>query len=190
LSLSTCSAFCSIGEQAQGRLGHDCLCACDEWPQQRSGFTTCAVALRAMMRDRMTAHITAWHCARNVEAPPDYCPRTPSSESLLMCRCSFFGRLRAGCEWLEFREAWGFGRFWTFPFYLSDYRDIPMSLDNSQRANAFLNFTTNINHSSFQVSNVSKKKSHHQTHKDKDHPVAPPRISEYHMASEVPRPHS
>ena len=33
--------FCRIGEQAQGRLGHDCFCACDEWPQQRSGFTTC-----------------------------------------------------------------------------------------------------------------------------------------------------
>ena len=63
-----------------------------------------------MMRDRMTAHITAWHCARNVEALlPAYTEFGIPADAQV-----FSGRLRAGCEWLEFREAWGLDVFGLF----------------------------------------------------------------------------
>jgi hypothetical protein len=76
----------------------------------------------------------------------------------------------------------GVGRFWTFSSYLSDYRDIPMSLDKPA-SKCILELYYNINHFSFQVSKGPKSLTHstgRQT--DKDHPVAPPRTSEYHMA--------
>jgi hypothetical protein len=78
--------------------------------------------------------------------------------------------------------------FGTFSMYLSDYRDIPMSLDKPA-SKCILELYYNINHSSFQVSKRSEKVPS-SDRRDKDHPVAPPRISEYHMASEVLRPRS
>lgn len=65
-----------------------------------------------MVRDRMTAQINSV-ALRKERGDTTARPRTPSSESLL-CAGSFFGRLRAGCEWLEFREAWGLDVFGLF----------------------------------------------------------------------------
>jgi len=85
-------------------------------PQQRSGFTTSCYDAGSDGR------ACAWNCARNVERDSEHRVCIPAHVQRVR-----LGRLRAGCEWLE-AEAWG-GIF--LGLFLSDYRDIPMSLYSS-----------------------------------------------------------